>query len=258
MQIEIYERAMLGGRATTPSRMMLFWQGLVLALTLCIISRSMGAEIGTRCLEATYLWMPQETTSEKPTKWNSEAVGYDIVADERNANIISSIEESLQFQSKGSGLKFSKGTGFGVDLLIAVVPDISAFASLRARNSVVNYFQDYYRKSNIQGTFEIDAASWDATFREIVPKCVGSDLMYQRTIERAFLAVQQDQSLPCINIGLGEILGLRNIRKYYVAHHDVPPDLITLGLQTLYDRRIVAGMSRSDASNKLKEVCDVR
>jgi hypothetical protein len=161
-------------------------QCLILALTLCVISKSTGAEISKRCLDGASLWMPQGTASDKPViKWNGEAVGYSIVADQRNANIVSSLEGSLRFQSKGSGIKFSQATGFGVDLLIAVVPDISALASPSARSSMANYFQDYYRKSNTQGTFEIDAESWDATFRDILPKCVGSDLNHQQMTERA-------------------------------------------------------------------------
>jgi hypothetical protein len=192
------------------------------------------------------------------TKWNN-AIGYEITADQHSTEITTLIEKSLQFQSQASGLNISRNSGFGVDLLIGVVPDISSFASQAARKSVANYFQDFYRRERMQGNFEIDAASWDATFRGIVPKCLGSDLIYQHVIERTFFAVQQNQSTLCINIGLGEILGLRNIRKYYFDHRlDVPPDLITVGLQTLYDKRIVAGMSRSDASNRVEEVCDGR
>ncbi|MGB6799781.1 MAG: hypothetical protein WBE48_25260 [Xanthobacteraceae bacterium] len=52
-------------------------QGLILALTLCVVSKSMGAEISKRCQEAASLWIPQENASAPITKWDS-AIGYKI------------------------------------------------------------------------------------------------------------------------------------------------------------------------------------
>jgi hypothetical protein len=166
------------------------------------------------------------------------------------------VEDSLRFQSQESGLKISPGSGFGVDLYIGIIPDITAVASPAGQKSIANYLEDYYRKQGTQGSFKINSALWDASFRNIVPKCFGVTLAPQHVIERVFLAVQQDESAVCVNIGLAEILGLGNLRKYYFDHgQNDPSDLIAIGLQTLYDKRIVAGMSRSDASNKLEEVC---
>jgi hypothetical protein len=167
------------------------------------------------------------------------------------------VEQDLRIQSQEAGLLLSSGSGFDVDLYIAVLPNIAALASPAMRKSAANYFQDFYRKSNMQGTFAIDAAKWDAGFRDIAPKCLGSTLTYHYAVERAFLAVQQDENDVCINIGIGEILGLRNIRKYYFDHgSDVSSDVIAAGLRTLYDKRISAGMSRFDASSRLGEICD--
>lgn len=231
--------------------------GLGLALTLFFVAESMAAQIGQQCLKAASLWMPQEAAPEvRVEKWNNTAIGYQITAEQHSADIVKLIEQDLQTQSQEAGLKVSTGSGFGVDLYIAVIPNLAALASPAMRENLADYFQDFYRKSNMQATFEIDAAKWDATFRDITPKCVGSTLTYHHAVERAFFAVQGDQNNVCINIGIGEILGLRNIRKYYFDHgFDAPSDLIAPGLQTLYDKRIVAGMSRLDASSKLEEIC---
>lgn len=237
-------------------RVVLRRRALALALTLCFVSKAMGDQISKRCLDGASLWMPQETTPAEPvTKWGN-AIGYEITAGASSANITTLIERSLRFQSQESGLRISPGSGLNVDLLIAVLPDISALASPAARKSMANYFQDFYRKSSMQGTFEIDAASWDASFRNIVPKCLGSSLISQHVVERSIFAVQQDQSALCVDIGLGEVLGLHNIRRYYFDNNlDVPSDLVAEGLRTLYDKRIVPGMSRSDAWTRLEEIC---
>jgi hypothetical protein len=231
-------------------------QGLILVLTLCVVSQSMGAEISKRCQEGTSLWIPQaEDASMRIAKWDS-AIGYEIDAKQPDARMTALVENSLRFQSQESGLKISPGSGFGADLYIAIIPDITTLASPVVRKGVANYIQDYYRKQGTQGSFQINAALWDASARNIVPKCFGVTLIPLQVRLRAFLAVQQDASAVCINIGLAEILGLGNLRKYYLGHgQNDPSDLIAIGLQTLYDKRIVAGMSRSDASNKLEEVC---
>jgi hypothetical protein len=165
----------------------------------------------------------------------------------------------LKSQSQAAAMTLSPASGFGIDIFVSAVPDILRFATAAGRDAVTNYFQDFHRRTNTEGAVDIDAASWEARFRNIEPKCLGSTLTHEHQILRAFIAIQQDESAACVDIGLGEIFGLGNIRRYYVAHRQsVPPDLIKVGLQTLYDKRIVAGMSRSAATDEVKEVCKDR
>lgn len=217
-----------------------------------------------RCQQAISLWMPAEAAPDaRVTKWSPGSLGYYIAADHGGDRIVNFFEKSLQFQTQAATLSTSQASGFGpkviIDLFVAAIPDLSALATARMRGSVTNYFQDFHRRSNTKGVFEIDAAGWDARVREVTPKCLGATLTLQHEIKSAFFAIQTDESKSCVDIGLGETLGLGNIRRYYVAHgRNVPPDLIAAGLQTLYDKRILAGMNRLAATHEVEGICDGR
>ena len=202
--------------------------------------------------------MPAEAASDLTvSKWSEAKLGYSVI--QHDACISDLIEKSLKSQSQAAAMTLSPASGFGIDIFVAAVPDILRSATTAGRDAVTNYFQDFHRRTNTEGAVDIDAASWEARFRNIEPKCLGSTLTHEHAILRAFIAIQQDESEACVNIGFGEIFGLGNIRRYYVAHgQSVPPDLIVAGLQTLYDKRIVAGMSRPAAANEVEGVCSGR
>ena len=238
--------------------MTLWGRALVLAFTLCLVSHSIGAETSKQCLEAASLWIPQDDPTAPTTKWN-RAVGYEIDAHDSDASVVPLIKDSLRTRSEETGLKIAPGSGLGVDLLIAVFPDISMLATPELRNSVANYLDDYYRKRGDQGHFKINTALWDSSFRNVAPRCFGVTLTSQQVRERAFLAIQKDGSAACISVGLAEILGLGNLRKYYRDHdHADLSKLIGVGLRTLYDDRISVGMNALEARSKLGEICDGR
>jgi hypothetical protein len=82
------------------------------------------------------------------------------------------------------------------------------------------------------------------------------NLLVNKVIERAFVVVQQGETPLCIEVALGELSGLINIRKYYEDHgRDIPNQFIALAFRTLYDGRVKAGISQADADRVVGEVC---
>jgi hypothetical protein len=91
-----------------------------------------------------------------------------------------------------------------LDLSITVPPDIAAFAPI-ARPYIENYFQDVIVKRKLKGTYRIDPAKWEPQYRTAAPKCAGMGLVLDGVVERAFVMVQQGETLLCIEVALGEL-----------------------------------------------------
>lgn len=222
-------------------------------------ARAQGREV--RCQEATSLWMPSPTNVglSVVTKWES-SIGYTIVSPDQNhaASITASIISVLETLAHESRLSIAPASGFGIHLFIAVPPDIAAVATPTAEKGAEDFFMDFYRQQGLTANVsKSNPAVWEQKFRAAKPRCLGVTFtVHNGRIERAFLAVQADETPACIEIGLGEMFGLVNIRTYFFSHDlDVPPDLFALALRTLYDTRIEAGVSRSKAANQIEELC---
>jgi hypothetical protein len=225
----------------------------VLTLALALLYESADAQIDNRCLEAASLWIPPDTSREiTVVKW-TKPIKFGIAPD--NDELTRSVEATLQFLARESGLRIETNLQSALDLMIAVPPDISVVV-LGARDYVEGYFEDFYRKNGISTRFELDRVTWENNYRVISPKCLGTNLVIGGVVERAFVLIQQGESSLCTYVGLAKIFGLVNIRKYYFSHdRDVPIQLIGSALRTLYDKRIKAGMNAIDARKALRDVC---
>jgi hypothetical protein len=240
--------------------------GLALTRLLFVVSvaflasaKAQGSE--ARCQEATSLWMPSRTdvSLRVVTKWES-SIGYTIVSpdESHNASITASIASVLETLARESRLGIAPASGFGIHLFIAVTPDIAAVGTPAAEKGVADFFMDFYRQRGLAANVtKKDPPTWEQKFRAARPRCLGVTFAVRSgRIERAFLAVQADETPACIEVGLGEMFGLVNIRTYFFSHDlGVPSDLFALALRTLYDARIEAGMSQSDAANQIAEFC---
>jgi hypothetical protein len=230
-------------------------RSLLLLCALGVFAASADAQIDRQCAEAAALWIPSETSPEKTVvKWNKPII-YGIAG--RDEETKRSIESVLRFVARESGLQIEpdKDNKSTLDLSIAAAPDITIFAS-GARKYVEDYFQDAIVKRGLKGTFRIDPTAWELHYRTAAPKCAGTDLHLDNAIERAFVVVQQGETPLCIDVALGEVFGLVNIRKYYADQdREIPTQLIALAFRTLYDGRVKPGMNQSDANRVIGEVC---
>jgi hypothetical protein len=199
--------------------------------------------------------MPSETSQEKEViKW-SKAIKYGIANNDADTEVARSIEKVLQFIAGESGLGIEKDDVSLLDLSTFVVSDISTFAP-SLRKPIEQYFQDAVAKKGLKRVFKIEPALWDQQYRTVAPKCAGINLVLDSVVERALMMVQHDQSPLCIGVGLGELFGLTNIRKYYADHGGgVSIEIVALAFRALYDGRVKAGMSQADAHKIVAEVC---
>ena len=227
--------------------------GLLLVSALCVFVTY--AQADKLCEEAASLWIPSQTSREKSVvKW-SRPIKYGIIAGDDDRESRSSIEEIVQFIWRESGLQIEADYRSALDLTIAVPADISSAAS-GARTFVEAYFQDVLAKKGLKGTIRFDPAVWEPQYRSVTPKCAGPNLTLGGVIERAFVLVQKAEARPCVEVALGEVFGLINIRTYYVDHdREIPSDLIARALRALYDGRVRAGVSQSDANKAVGEIC---
>jgi hypothetical protein len=238
----------------------LTWLLFVVSVAVLVVSaKAQGSE--ARCKEATSLWMPSRTNDGLTvvTKWES-SIGYTIVSPDPNhaASITASITSVLETLAHESRLSIAPASGFGIHLFIAVLPDIAAVATPAGEKGVEDFFMDFYRQQGLSANASTNnPAIWEQKFREAKLRCVSVTFtVHNGRIERAFLAVQADATPSCIEVGLGEMFGLVNIRTYFFSHNlGVPPDLFSLALRTLYDARIEAGVSQSEAANQIAELC---
>jgi hypothetical protein len=236
-----------------------FAPALTLIGALSLLGACAKAQVDEGCVEAATLWIPSDTSFEKVVvKW-SRPLKYDIVVPlDQKPDIVGTIESSLDFFAQGSGLKIEPAeTG---DLAIAVAADIS-----EAAPKFRTYAEDLLSQIFLVGPnkrkarTEIDATQWESKFRNASPKCEGIDVFRNGTILRGFGLVQSDESAGCVDVILGELFGLINIRKYYVDHdRRVPTDFIAAGIRALYDKRVVAGSSAAEADKIAGEVCKWR
>jgi hypothetical protein len=224
---------------------------------LCLLAACAKAQVDEGCVEATTLWIPSNTSTEKVVvKW-SKPLKYDIIVpqDEKPA-IIGTIEGSLHFFAQKSGLKVEPAAAG--DLVIAVAHDISA-AAPNFRKYVEEFLSQASSEGRGKGSVEIDPAQWESKFRSISPKCGSVDIFRNGTILRGFGLIQSDESAACVDIIVAELLGLINIRTYYVDHdRRVPVDFIAAGIRALYDKRVKAGSSAVEADKIVEEVCKLR
>jgi hypothetical protein len=218
-------------------------------------AKAQGSE--ARCQEATSLWMPLQTNVGLPgvTKWES-SIGYTIVSPDQNHT--TSITNALETVAQESRLSIAPASGFGINLFIAVPPDIAAFGTPAGEKGVEDFFTDFYRQKGLSANAsENNSAIWGQKFRDAKPRCLGITFtVHKGRIERAFLAVQADETPACIKVGLGEIFGLVNIRNYFFSHDMiVSTDLLALAFRTLYSAGIEAGTSQSEAANQIEKLC---
>jgi hypothetical protein len=218
-------------------------------------AKAQGTEAG--CQEAASLWMPSPTNVGLPVvaKWES-SIGYTIVS--RDQNQTAAITNVLATVAQQSHLSIAPASGFGAKLFIAVPPDIAAFGMPAGEKAVEDFFIDFYRQQGLSANAsKNNSAIWEQKFRDAKPRCLGVTFtVHDGRIERAFLAIQADETPACIEVGLGEMVGLVNIRTYFFNHNlSVPPELFALALRTLYSAGIEAGASQSEAANQIKELC---
>jgi hypothetical protein len=228
---------------------------VLLAFFLSIVPATSGArDSDSICSEVTSLWMPSDAGIAKVIKWE-QPVEYTIVA--ANPSVERSVKDVIQLASKNSGLKMAPSSGPGINLFIAIVPEIAIFATPAGRKSIESYFMDFYREKGIPAVAsEINLTAWQG-FRDATPRCLGITFTVGNGhIERAFLAVQENETPACIEVGLGEQLGLVNIRKDYLERgRDLSVNRLSVALRTLYDAKVRAGMSKSDAAGLIDEAC---
>jgi hypothetical protein len=232
-------------------------RSLTLLMSLGLFSFSMlaRAQIDSGCAEAASLWIPAEASNEKSViKWN-RLINYGIFDRNDNAASAGPIEELLRFFAVESGLRIEAPRQATVDLTIVTVPDISTFAP-SVRKFVESYFEDIAQQKGMKGRAEIEPDAWERQYKAIVPKCAGLDFVSEGIIERAFVLIQQGEPPACGEVGLGELFGLTNIRRYYADRRgEVSTQTVARALRTLYDKRVRAGANRKDANNVVGELC---
>jgi hypothetical protein len=227
---------------------------LILVLGVYLFCAAVAAQADRQCIEAASLWIPNETSLEKTVmKWNG-SIKYGIVSRYNDSDTATPIRNILQTIAHDSGLQLEERDGV-VDLMIAVVPDLSTDAA-RARQFFEGYLQHAAVKKGLRGHFEIDAGGWERQYRSAIPPCAGAGFSIRGALERAFILIQQGEPSSCSEVGLAELFGLINIRKYYVDHaREVPAHLIAPAFRALYSDKIKAGMSEAGAKKVLGEVC---
>ena len=233
-------------------------------LSALIVSDHGNAQTDDKCKEAVSLWIPspQSGGNDHVIKW-VKPINYGIVepidygmaggADDAKAGELT--KQALRFFAHESGLSIEANMNSPLDLFIEVAPDISTFGP-RILGYIEKSLQDSLSKKGLGTQIKLDPTQWGPRFRNMPPKCVGIGLDLRGVIERAHVVIQSDQSLPCIEVGLGERFGLANIRKYYVDHDGVlPEEIVSTALRTLYDKRIGPGLDATGAQKRLGEIC---
>jgi hypothetical protein len=235
-------------------------------LSALILGIHTQAQTVNKCKESASLWIPSQPGREKiVVKW-IKPINYGIIepvdygmpsGGTDDARVGELIKQTLQFFASESGLTIESNMTSPLDLFIAVAPDISVFGP-RIREYIEKSFEDsLLRKNAVQAEIKINPSQWTSKFRDISPKCGGISLDLHGVIERAHVVIQGDQALPCIEVALGELFGLANIRQYYADHdRNVPTDLVSMALRTLYDKRVRPGSDAAEAREKLGEVCE--
>jgi hypothetical protein len=229
---------------------------LLLLSGLGLCSATALGQTAKQCMDAASLWMPSDTGDEKlmVKKWKNP-IAYDLVSNGHD-EAAASIENVLKFLARESGLKVTPvAADAAPDLLIGVVPDIST-AAPGMRELVQSYFQEAFENVGINQHVDMNALEFEAKYRIAVPRCAGDSVTFKGEILRAFTLVQEDEDQQCISIGLGQLFGLTNIRRYYTAHgRNVPAEVMALGLQRLYNEAIRPGMNQAEAKRALGKIC---
>jgi hypothetical protein len=233
-------------------------------LSAFIVSHHAKAQTDNKCKESVSLWMPspQSGGNDHVTKWVKpinygivEPIDYGMAGGADDAKAAELTMQTLRFFAHESGLSIEPNMNSPLDLFIEVAPDISTFGP-RILGYIEKSLQDSLSKKGLGTQIKLDPAQWEPRFRNMPPKCVGIGLNLRGVIERAHVVIQSDQSLPCIEVGLGERFGLANIRKYYVDHAgSVPEEVVSTALRTLYDKRIRPGLDATGAQERLGEIC---
>jgi hypothetical protein len=223
------------------------------------------AQTDNKCKESALLWIPSEPGREKiVVKW-AKPINYGIIepldygvtsGGTDDARVGESIKQTLQFFARESGLSIEANMTSPLDLFIAVASDISTFGP-RIREYIEKSFEDsLLKKKGVETEVKINPSQWTSKFRGMFPKCGGISLHVNGILERAHAVIQDDQASPCIEVALGELFGLANIRQYYADHdRNIPTDLVSRALRTLYDKRVRPGSGVAEAQERLGEVC---
>jgi hypothetical protein len=232
-------------------------RSLLPVLALGAFAASADAQVDKQCLEATSLWIPSSTSVEKTVvKWN-HPLKYELILPQgQTPEIVHTIEGTLDFMARQSGLK-AELVYRGADVALFVASDISTVGP-GIRKNVEDFIQQLFSSGIYQGKarLEIDPAKWEAKFRTSDAKCAGVDLTINGFIVRAFNWFQSDESAACVSLGLGEMFGLINIRKYYADHdRNVSADFIAMATRTLYDKRAIAGLRQAEAEKAAAGMC---
>jgi hypothetical protein len=234
-------------------------------LSACILCLRTQAQTDDKCKESASLWIPSQPGREKiVVKW-VKPINYGIIepadygmpsggTDEAGSREL--IRHTLELFARESGLSIEANMTSPLDFSIVVAPDISTFGPL-IRPYIEKSFEDSLLKKRGAATeFKINPSQWTSLFRGMFPKCGGISLDLYGALERAHVVIQGDQALPCIEVGLGELFGLANIRRYYAEHdQSIPADLLSMALRTLYDMRVRPGSDASEVRERLREVC---
>jgi hypothetical protein len=229
--------------------------GILLASVLCFTTTCEAVDPAGRCREAASLWLPADNDSQvRVVKWE-HAIGYDIEP-KGHAEIAQQIADPLQVYAREAGLTTAPASGFAIDLMVGVTPDLAVWALPRERETLESYFQDFFRKRGLQADMTLDPIQWKEAVQRAEPKCVPLNFANGGAIERSVLIVQLNEIQQCVKVGFGAVFGLTNIKEFYIAHNrNVEDDLIAVSLRALYDDRIKAGMSREEAIDKLAKIC---
>jgi len=195
------------------------------AFILCLHTQ---AQTDDKCKESASLWIPSQPDREKiVVKWIkpinygiAEPIDYGIASGGTDdARVGELIKQSLQFFAHESGLSIESNMTSPLDLFIAVAPDISTFGP-RIREHIEKSFEEsLLKKKGVETEVKINPSQWTSQFRGMFPKCGGISLHVYGVLERAHAVIQDDQALPCIEVALGELFGLANIRQYYADHY---------------------------------------
>jgi hypothetical protein len=223
------------------------------------------AQVGNKCREAASLWIPSQPGREKiVVKWIkpinygiAEPIAHGITSGGTDdARVGELIKQTLLFFASESGLSIDSNMTSPLDLFIAIAQDISTFGP-RIREHIEKSFEDsLLKKKGVETEVKINPSQWTSKFRSMFPKCGGISLHVYGVLERAHAVIQDDQALPCIEVALGELFGLVNIRQYYADYdRNIPTDLVSMALRTLYDKRVRPGSGVAEAQERLGEVC---
>jgi hypothetical protein len=229
-----------------------------------VIPSAPGYALHDACIQAAALWLPSEEGRDRTViKWG-KPIRFSVISGDgelsagKSLETEKSLEEEMAFIADKSRLNVISKTKSNedirnIDFLIVVVPDLVRFAP-KLRELAEVFFQT--KPQAAAGRIRIDPVAWEQKNREMAPKCSGLNLYSGGEITSAFSLIQDGETASCFSVGLGELFGLSNIRKYYAdSGQKISTEKSASALQSLYSDAIRPGMSEAAAREKLEEIC---